>query len=382
MLQTNTLKNDSPRAPLSGLTENGQAEGGGTGRLIIVVVAFLRRQYLVIIGSAALAMAACVVYLQITPPTYSGQAQILLGNPPQFVEQQSLAAPAFDLSQMETQLQIIKSRTIVVAVINQLKLEDDPDLNGSRASLFLSLWYRIRAWVSPPPEDRQSEAPNQPPEDVIKAFQDRLSVSRVEFSNIIEVSFNSSSAKRAAEIANAVAKAYIADQLNAKSESNRVATSWLQERLRDLDEQALRAERAVSAYQAKNDIVSSGGKRIDEQRVTDLNSRLMAARGQTAEASARLNRYETILRTNSADSSSIGTLDAAWVNWLERPFADSLNNPIINSFRQQYLELERLESEWSARFGNDHLSVINLRTRIRALRTSILDEVRRLAEFY
>jgi len=371
MLQTNMLQTDSPRAPLSGLEQNGQAEGGGIGDLVNFAVAFLRRQYLVIIVTAALAMAACVVYLRITPPTYSAQVQILLSNPPQFVQQQSLAAPAFDLNQVETQLQILKSRAIAVAVINQLKLEDDPDLNGSGPSLF-SLWYRIRAWVSPRPKDQQFEAPNQPSEDAIKTFQDRLSAYRVDYSNVIEVSFTSSSAKRAAEIANAAAKAYIADQLNAKFEANRTATSWLQERLRDLGEQALTAERAVSAYKSQNNIVSSGGKPIDEQQVTELNSRLMAARAQTSDALARLNRYETILRTNSSDSSSIGTLDASG--------SDALSNPIINNLRQQYLELARRENEWSARYGNDHLAVVNLRTRMRDIRTSILDEVHRLAE--
>jgi polysaccharide biosynthesis transport protein len=371
MLQTNMLQTDSPRAPLSGVALNGQAEGDGIGDLVNLAVAFLRRRYLVIIVTAALAMAACVVYLRITPPTYSAQVQFLLTNPPQFVQQQSLAAPAFDLNQFETQLQILKSSAIAVAVINQLKLEDDPDLNGSGPSLF-SLWYRFRAWVSPRLKDRQFEAPNQPPEDVIKAFQERLSAYRVDFSNVIEVTFSSSRAKRAAEIANAVAKAYIADQLNAKFEANRTATSWLQERLRDLGEQALTAERAVSAYKSQNNIVTSGGKPIDEQQVTELNSRLMTARAQTSDALARLNRYETILRTNSSDSSLIGTLDAAG--------AESLSNPIINNLRQQYLELGRRESEWSARFGHDHRAVINLQTRMRDLRTSILDEVRRLAE--
>jgi succinoglycan biosynthesis transport protein ExoP len=367
----NMLQTDSSRAALSGVARDGPAEGGGIGDLVNFAVAFLRRQYLVIIVAAALGMAACAVYLRITPPTYSAQVQILLSNPPQFVQQQSLAPPAFDLSQIETQLQILKSRAIAVAVINQLKLEDDPDLSDSGPSLF-SFWSRIRAWVSPQPKDQQFEAPNQPPEGVIKAFQDGLSAYRVDYSNVIEVNFNSGNARRAAETANAVAKAYIADQLNAKFEANRTATSWLQERLRDLGEQALTAERAVSAYKVQNNIVWSGGRPIDEQQVTDLNSRLVAARAQTSDASARLNRYETILRTNSSDSSSIGTLDAAG--------ADALSSPIINNLRQQYLELGRRESEWSARFGHNHLAVVSLRTRMRDLRTSILDEVRRLAE--
>jgi polysaccharide biosynthesis transport protein len=369
MLQRNILQNDGPPAPLTGFGQSDQSKNGGIGDLITFALGFLGRQYLLIIVTAALAIAACVVYLRITPPTYTARVEILLANPrAQFVQQQSLLAePAFDLAQIETQLQIVKSRPIAVAVIDQLKLEHDPDLNGSGWSLF-SLWSRILARASPRPE-----APDQSREAVIKEFQYRLIANRIGFSNVIELSFNSSRADRAAEIANATAKAYIADQLNAKFEANRSATSWLQERLRDLGEQALTAERAVSAYKAQNNIISSGGKLIGEQQVTELSSRLVAARAQTSEALARLNRYETILRTNSDENlSSIGTVDAGG--------PDALNSPIIINLRQQYLELARRESEWTARFGRDHLAVINLRTRMRDLRTSILEEVKRLTE--
>ena len=133
MLQRNVLQIDGTRAPLSGAARSDEAEGGGIGELVNFALGFLRRQYVVIIFTAALAMAACIVYLRITPPTYTAQVQILLANSrAQFVQQQSLLAePAFDLNQFETQLQILKSRAIAVAVINQLKLADDPDFNGS-----------------------------------------------------------------------------------------------------------------------------------------------------------------------------------------------------------------------------------------------------------
>ncbi len=199
----------------------------------------------------------------------------------------------------------------------------------------------------PPPNERQVQATDQPPENMILAFQERLAANRVNFSNVIEVSFSASTATQAAEIANATAQAYIADQLNAKLEANRLATRWLQERLRDLAEQALQAERTIGAYRSQKNIVSSGGKLIDEQQVTDLNSRLVAARAQTSEALARLNRYETTLNANLPDSAAIGTLDAAG--------SDAVSNPIINNLREKYLDLSRRESEYSARFGRDHL---------------------------
>ncbi|HVX77196.1 MAG TPA: AAA family ATPase [Bradyrhizobium sp.] len=368
MLQRNMLRIDETHGPL-GAAQGNRAEGDGFGEIVHSAVALLRRQYLVIVPTAILLMAASVVYLRVTPPTYTAHVQILFGNPrAQFLQQQSLLTePAVDVSQIETQLQIVKSRATAINVIEGLKLADDPDLNGSRPSL----WWRLRSWAFSAPKDPEFGPAGQPSDGVIAAFEDRLTATRASFSNVIEIGYSSSSPTRAAEVANAIANAYIADQHKAKSEANRSASDWLQDRVHDLGEQALAAERAVSAYKSQNNIVSSDGKPIDELQITELNSLLAAARAKTAEASARSSRYEMVLRANSDNSSSINALDAG---------PDSLNSPIINSLRQQYLEVARRESEWSAKFGNNHQAVVNLRTKMRDLRASILEEVRRLAE--
>ena len=344
----------------------------GIGALLNFVRGFLRRQYGVIIFSVVLSLAAGVIYLRITPPTYTARVQILLGNPKaQFIQQQSLVAESsFDVTQFETQLQILKSRAIAVSVIDQLNLA--PGLKPRSSSPLVSFVRRVRGWLGGPPASEPADGSEQPADDMVAAFLDGLSVARVNISNVIELSFNWSEAARAAEIANAIANAYVADQLNAKFEANRTAAVWLGQRLRELGDQAETAERAVNAYKSQNNIVSTGGKPIDEQQVTELNSRLVAARAQTSDALTRLNRYESILKENPAVSQSIGTLDTAG--------SDVLASPIITTLRQQYLELVRRESEYSAKYGRDHLSVVNLRTRMRELRASILDEVRRLAE--
>ncbi|MDA9503444.1 protein tyrosine kinase [Bradyrhizobium sp. CCBAU 11386] len=347
-------------------------DSGGIGDLIKFGMSFLRRQYLMIAVTAVLATATSLLYLRLTPPTYTAQVQVLLGNTrAQFIQQQSLLAePAFDLSQIETQLQLLKSRATAVAVINKLKLTEDTQFNESGPSL-LSVWQRFRAWVSSQPKNRQSDSQGQPSEAAIDAFLDRLSANRVGYSNVIEISFSWSNPRQAAEIVNAVANAYVADQLDAKFEANRKATSWLQERLRDLGEQALSAQRAVDAYKAQNNIVSSDGKSIGDQQITALNARLAAVRAQTSEARARLTRYEDLLSADPAKPSSIDNLDAIGT--------DATNSQIITVLRQQYLELARREAELSARVGRDHLAVINIRNRMREFRTSLFEEVKRLA---
>ena len=357
MLQTNMLENDRTRALLDSVMPRVQAEEGGLGEIINFALGFLRRQYAVIIFTAALVLAASAIYLRITPPTYTGQVKVLFGNPKaQFVQQQSvLAEMPIDIAQLETQIQILKSKAIATSVINQLRLADDPDFKASGRSL-LSVLRSIRGWFGSAPADVQVGRQDVLMDGLVAAFDDRLSAVRLGYSTVIEISFNASNAERAAEIANAVANAYVTDQLNAKFEANRIATSWLQDRIKALGQQALTAERSVNAFKSQNNIVAAGGKLMDEQQVTELNSRLVAARAQTSDALARLDRFETILKSNATGSASIGNLDASG--------SDALSNPIINTLRQQYLENARREAEYSARFGKDHLAVINLRTRM------------------
>jgi polysaccharide biosynthesis transport protein len=374
MLQSNMLQNDRTRALLDGVLPRDQSEDGGLGQIVDFAFGFLRRQYLVIVFTAALAMMASVIYLKVTPPTYTGQVKVLFGNPKaQFVQQQSMLADVpMDSAQLETQLQILKSKAIATAVINQLKLADDPDFKVSMPNGPLhSVFQALRSWFGLPLQARpvnQDEAMD----GLVAVFEDRLTAARLGYSTVIQIDYNASSPERAATIANAVANAYVTDQLNAKFDANRTATSWLQDRLKELGQQALTAERAVNAFKTQNNIVAAGGKMMDEQQVAELNSRLVAARALTSDALTRLNRFETILSSNAATPESIGSLDASGT--------DALSNPIINSLRQQYLEYARREAEWSTRLGKDHLAVVNLRTRMVGLRTSILDEVRRLAE--
>ena len=110
----------------------------------------------------------------------------------------------------------------------------------------------------------------------------------------IDIDFQSIDPIRAAQIANAVADGYIADQLDAKYQAMRNATAWLEERLNELRGQASAAERAVVDYKAKNNIVETGGHLINQDQLAGLNSSLVATHAAVAEAQARLDRISRL----------------------------------------------------------------------------------------
>jgi exopolysaccharide transport family protein len=349
------------------------ADEGGIGEIVNFAIGLLRRQYIVMLAALACALALAGAYLKLTPPTYTAQAQILLKNPKApFVKQESvIAEPALDMTEIETQIQLLKSAAIANVVIKDLNLAADPDFGGAQSSALASRFRALRDLFSNPDREKAVEGSHTSPDHLVEVFESRLDARRVGYSNIIEVSFSSSNASRAAAIANAVAGAYINDQLNSKFEANRGAIAWLQDRLRELGSQAAAAEQAVDAYKTQHKIVSSGGKPIDQQQIAEFNTRLVEARTEAADKLARLNQYETVLRSAAQGDTSESLGVAA---------SDALGNPIINSLRSEYLELQRRESEWIPRFGANHAAVIELRTRMRSIRNSINDEVRRLAE--
>jgi len=202
----------------------------------------------------------------------------------------------------------------------------------------------------------------------LRAFQSQLSVSRLGLAYVIEIEFQSVDPDRAAQIASAVADAFVVDQLEAKFQTIGKATAWLQDRLSELRAQASAAERAVVEYKSSNNIVDTGGRLNNEQQVVELTTALGKARADTVEARARYDRVSQILRGNDLDPSEIGTV------------VDALRNETISKLRQQYLELSQREALFSSRYGRSHLAVVNLRNQMHEIRRSILDEFKRIVE--
>lgn len=219
MLQSNILQTER-MVPLFDSPPGNEDAGGGIGQIVEYVLGLLRRQYAVIIFSAILTMAIAGIYLKTATPTYTGQVKILLINQKApFVQQQSLVAEApIDSVQIETQLQVLKSKAVATSVIQKLKLYDDPDFKPSvRVHAF---FRKLRSWLSMAQLDASAD-PAATADELALEFAERLTATRVGMSNVIELNYNASTAARAAEIANAIADTYILDQLNARFEANR-----------------------------------------------------------------------------------------------------------------------------------------------------------------
>ncbi|MGB7603726.1 MAG: GumC family protein, partial [Candidatus Sulfotelmatobacter sp.] len=330
-------------------------------------LAFIRRQYAVIAFITAIMIALGLVYIYTTPPSYTATATMLIDTKNlQFGQQSTLGDLSIDTGTVDSQVEILKSDAIALAVIKKLGLAEDPEFVGSGGGLIGTVVASVMGLFAPNGPSSEVETAHR----ALNTFRGRLDVQRVGLSYIIAISFQSLRPDRAAQIANAVADAYIDDQLEAKYQTTRRAGVWLQERLRELREQAAVAQRAVVEFKNKHGMVDAGGQTINEQQLTELNSQLVLARARTADARARVNRVQTVLTSHSPE----GVVDAT--------VSDTLNNAVITNLRTEYLVLRQRYEDWVPRYGINHLAVVNVRNQMNEIEDSIRNELQRIAETY
>ena len=281
---------------------------------------------------------------------------------PSFQQQSTQFDAPVDTAVVSSQVEILKSDNIANAVIKKLNLTNSPEFGGDRSG-------SANASPSMVTEEDKKAALRREMNMAVGGLVSRLTINRVGLTYIIEIIYRSLDPDRAAQIANAVADAYITDQLNAKYEAARRAAVWLQDRINELHDQVAAAETAVVDFKKKHNLVNTGGpdnRLIGQQQISELNTQLVASRAATAEAKARLDRINEILNSGSVNAT----------------VTDTLKSDVVSRLRSQYFDLSLREADWSSRYGKDHLAAVNLRKQMQDIRDAIFEEVKRLAETY
>jgi polysaccharide biosynthesis transport protein len=221
----------------------------------------MKRYALLFIAIVATFVIAAAAYVVIAVPSYVATTQLLIesqkGQP--FMLEPGMMDLTIDNAHVESQVEILRSERISTQVIRQLGLTADPEFRGEI--------------------DPGTEAARIRP--TISNFGERLSVRRVGQSYVLEISFRSRVAAKSATIANAVVAAYLQDQIDARAQTARQGTEWLQARIDELSVQLRDSARAVQDFRTARDGNASTGRMsvIDaETRLAELDSRVQSYR--------------------------------------------------------------------------------------------------------
>ena len=331
---------------------------------------FLGRQWRLIAIMTGFAVILGVAYLAVSPKRYTAQADMIIDTKRVTWTQSEMASEnrTVEDASVESEIETTKSERVAAQVVHQLNLTEDPEFIGAGSGLrhqLLSLFSSRQE-----PEPTKDEVMRR----VVATLKDNLRVTRLGRSYIEQIAYTSLDREKAARIANAFADAYIEDQIQAKFEATHRASVWLEQRIGELRKQASDAYRDVQDFKSKNSIIIGvDGKLASEVELDQLGVALAKARADTSQARAKLDRIERVLEQRT---------DKETFNIPDPVVTDALSNPVITKLRQQFLDDQNKESEWSARYGADHQAARNLRAEMAALQRAIWDEISRIAESY
>jgi len=259
-------------------------------------------------------------------PVYraSSQLRIERDNPNVVSIQEVLAVDAASTDYYQTQYEILKSDNLARRVVNRIELATYPEISDTARRSWKNFFNKSTKNQKPKPValDRENQ--------LIQAFQNRLKVTPIRNTRLVNVSFESRDPRLSSLAANALAEEYIQYSIETKIEASREARTWLNLQVEDMREKVRGAEEAFEHYKQT------------------IPNRIMA-RIESSPSTAELeNRPEVV------------------------------NNPFIQALRVEEIKISAKRAELSEKYGPKHPQMIQLNSQLNTLRDRMNHEVKRV----
>jgi polysaccharide biosynthesis transport protein len=363
------------------------SEGGRMFTIADILRTLRRRARTVLVTAVVVTALIALVVFQLTPK-YDAQAVLMLearnarvANVQDVMPGLPTDNPALHSAVIRSELDVLTSRSLVRRVIEDTGLADEPEFNPafrtgpSSFGRFL-FWMEeeeqarieekvhafLRSFRSADDAADRQEDPLLP---VIDAYLANLTVRTDGRSLTFLLTFRSEDPALAARVANRHAQLYLDSHVAIKVEATSRANTWLSQRVEDLRRQVSESERAVQTYRVQNRLNRMPGTEATSmygQQLADMNAQLVAARGERAQAEARLARVQEMVRSRASMDS----------------VPDVLSSVTVQRLREQEAHLMRMEAEIAERYRDNHPPLLNVRAQLRGLRQQISRETQNI----
>lgn len=314
---------------------------------------FVWRNWMFIASVTAFVFLMGVIYLVRATPLYTATTQVLL--------EHRQKAPGLD------------------AVINENTIDNYSYIENQLAILRSDSLLRrvaIKELIAPPSSDKPHAAAEDKNDQAarekaigngINRLRGALAVSRSGQAQVLSISITWANPVRAAQLANAVADAYVVDQLDARLEATKRASGWLSDRLVEMRRKLRHSEEAVAKFREEHGLTRSGPTvALNNQQLADLNSKLIAARTDAEEKKARVKVLADLVAGKK-------TIDA---------LPDSLvpQSSVIAALRANLASASQREAQLLARYDSRYPAVVNVEAEKRDIQRSIAAEAKRIMQ--
>jgi chain length determinant protein EpsF len=339
------------------------------------ILLVLRSRWRVVAISIFLTLFTVAVVNLALPKQYRASATVVVdtkgGDPVAGNSAQALATPGY----LATQVGIVASDRVVQKVIQSLALDKDErlrlrwkgeadgndfsGLSGLTTQLMGSIDGFIASRESRPQQNEDVQSTESFESWLTARLARKLQVRPAREGNLIEITVTWEEAARAAQIANAFARAYIDTNLELKVEPAKQYVKWFEERNLALRKDLEKAQANLSEYQRAKGVVASIGASLDIEntRLSELSSQVTALQGTRADSASRERQAGS--RRDS--------------------LTEVLQNPVVASLKADLARLELRRAETARRYGDNYPDIQRLDDQISTAKARLDQEINRVA---
>jgi uncharacterized protein involved in exopolysaccharide biosynthesis len=326
-------------------------------------VALWRDKFKLLFG--ALVLSALVgVALFFVSPRYESEASVLIKES-ESVFSRPQGTPSedkstiFDEQGIISQVRILTSTEFLSRVVNTPTLLANPEF---KALTDLSLIEKLMTLINRGPKLEGDETEILVDRAVTK-MRENLEIYRAEDSRVIVIHYSSKDPVLAAAVPNAIAKAFLEDQAEAKKNSESNSTDSLKVGIDKLEKSLPLAEAAVAQYRAQNDIlIGQNNSVLATQQLSELSSELTRVRAVVANATSRANTVRTQIESGASVDS----------------IPEVLSSNLMQRLRERQVQLKSQIADLSTTLLDGHPQLKGLRSQLADLDDQIGNEVQKV----
>ena len=285
-----------------------------------------------------------------------------------------------DSVSLQTQVEVLKSRTLAERLVRELGLTEHWEFNRNlptpdayKKSGPLASVGRLLGWFGPDtaPQaltgDDTDGARQLLIESAVRKLISQTSVTALKQTNLVRVSVEGADRFLAARIANGYGQAYSRFYLEQSTERNSEAKNFLQQKVADLKGRLEQSEQRLLRERRRVGLSGDGGD-ISGQTIALFNSRLVDAKTKYEEdriqweevrrvgGEGRVALLPAVLNDPSLQLSYLGT------GYELLPVVDS--SPMVQRHKQLLQEAQRTVEELDNRYGERHPRVIDAKSNL------------------
>ena len=249
-----------------------------------LIAAFWQGKWLIVFTTLiTIFMGGYYAFVVVTPIYRSSSVVILEPKKDKIVTFQSISdGLTGDTPQVNSEVEILRARSLMDDVVKHLQLDHDPEFNRSltppTAKVVLKSQIKRKLGWSVPPEDLSEDNFDRRTRDsVISSLLQKVRIENLPKSTVFRISVQTKQATKSALIADSIAEIYIQNQVSLKIDAALKATVWLEKRVAELQVKLEQAETKASDFSASTALVSPESLQALKVQIKSMRERIISA---------------------------------------------------------------------------------------------------------